>query len=476
MASDFISLNANDTKELRKEIGLPVTKDLIYWERQEYDKWKQCDVIDYEIVDTYMPSGVKSIRVTLTDGRKIRILSEYLSDMQKPSFLSEVGCGEEKKEDTPGKAGNRVEKSADSYIVVDLETTGTNHYSDEITEIGAIKYVAGKEDGRFNVLVKTSVKIPEKIERLTGITNDMLQKDGVDPKVACEELKSFLGDSLIVGHNFASFDSKFLEDAYKKYLNCCFPNDYVDTLYLARKKHTELDHHSLECLSKEYDIDYSKAHRAIEDCVINHLIYEYLTFGFLLCDETAGDYLLDKTEAIGSETLDVDEQLVEVNSLEGWQTKVSEMFPILCKEYGLMEQTFSIMANVGKDNKITSYSVCAYEPDLVDDRRDSSRNTVLARIKEDVLKTNPDILEVYSKSFGIDENKRRYDKNSNELVECLIGCIRYGIEHYEPKAGSFACCSRYEECSKEKKCIHKNKLYAMACQYRKNLEAGNIFY
>lgn len=40
----------------------------------------------------------------------------------------------------------------------------------------------------------------------------------------------------------------------------------------------------------------------------------------------------------------------------------------------------------------------------------------------------------------------------------------------------FGCCSRYEQCSDEKKCIHPDFIFSRACAYRKNLEAGNIFY
>lgn len=41
---------------------------------------------------------------------------------------------------------------------------------------------------------------------------------------------------------------------------------------------------------------------------------------------------------------------------------------------------------------------------------------------------------------------------------------------------SFGCCSKYIDCSDVKKCLHDDQLYSTACQYRKNLELGNIFY
>lgn len=45
-----------------------------------------------------------------------------------------------------------------------------------------------------------------------------------------------------------------------------------------------------------------------------------------------------------------------------------------------------------------------------------------------------------------------------------------------PFRDSFACCGLYEKCSDALKCIHADLQYAKACQYRKNLEAGHIFY
>lgn len=41
---------------------------------------------------------------------------------------------------------------------------------------------------------------------------------------------------------------------------------------------------------------------------------------------------------------------------------------------------------------------------------------------------------------------------------------------------SFGCCHRYELCSDAKKCIHPDFMVAIACSYRKNLEAGRVFY
>jgi hypothetical protein len=41
---------------------------------------------------------------------------------------------------------------------------------------------------------------------------------------------------------------------------------------------------------------------------------------------------------------------------------------------------------------------------------------------------------------------------------------------------SFGCCHRFSECSDTLKCLHPDFLTSLACAYKKNLEAGRIFY
>jgi DNA polymerase-3 subunit alpha (Gram-positive type) len=49
---------------------------------------------------------------------------------------------------------------SDEYVVFDIETTGLNPNTCEITEIGAVKLKDGKVTGRFHTFVKTSAPIP----------------------------------------------------------------------------------------------------------------------------------------------------------------------------------------------------------------------------------------------------------------------------------------------------------------------------
>lgn len=62
-----------------------------------------------------------------------------------------------------------------------------------------------------------------------------------------------------------------------------------------------------------------------------------------------------------------------------------------------------------------------------------------------------------------------------QLRKYLTDVLTYSIEHFEPSE-KFGCCGKYIECSDAQKCLHCNTFYAKACYYRKNLEAGRIFY
>ena len=55
-------------------------------------------------------------------------------------------------------------------------------------------------------------------------------------------------------------------------------------------------------------------------------------------------------------------------------------------------------------------------------------------------------------------------------------CVVYMLVLSELGGERFGCCSRYVECSDKKECINPNFLMSRACGYRRNLEAGRIFY
>ncbi|MFK0208505.1 3'-5' exonuclease [Agrobacterium sp. NPDC090283] len=98
-------------------------------------------------------------------------------------------------------------------VILDTETTGLNHRTDEIIEIGVITFtfddqgVIGDVTGIYGGLRQPAIAIPEEITRLTGITDEMVAGQAIDmarltPLIA--------GADLIIAHN-AGFDRPFCE-------------------------------------------------------------------------------------------------------------------------------------------------------------------------------------------------------------------------------------------------------------------------
>ena len=57
-----------------------------------------------------------------------------------------------------------------TFVAVDLETTGLRPKYDRILEIGALKVVNGELVETFQTFVDPRMQIPERITELTGIT------------------------------------------------------------------------------------------------------------------------------------------------------------------------------------------------------------------------------------------------------------------------------------------------------------------
>ena len=97
------------------------------------------------------------------------------------------------------------------FTVLDLETTGLSAKKNAITEVTAFQFRNGEQVGIYSTLVKPAEEIPEEVELLTGITNDMVRHSPALVMVL-SELSGFLGEApIIVGHNVA-FDVGFLRE------------------------------------------------------------------------------------------------------------------------------------------------------------------------------------------------------------------------------------------------------------------------
>lgn len=175
--------------------------------------------------------------------------------------------------DTREKKGMRLINYVSDYIVFDLETTGVSVYKDDIIEISALKVKNGKVVDTFSTLVNPDRPIPFGATLVNGITDDMVA-DAPYLRDVLDDFLAFIGNSVLVGHNISSFDLNFIYDAALNLYGTYVENDYIDTLYMARKCLPKLSHHKLVDLAEYFHISSAGAHRALNDCIMNQLCYE----------------------------------------------------------------------------------------------------------------------------------------------------------------------------------------------------------
>lgn len=171
------------------------------------------------------------------------------------------------------KKGKRLSLYTKDYVVFDLETTGLSPETDEIIEISGIRVRGGKAEEEFSTLVNPGRPIPYAASRINGITDSMV-RDAPALEDALERFLAFAGEDILVGHNIHTFDMLFLYNGAARALKRAVPNDYVDTLYLARNCLPGLYRYRLTDLAAHFGIDTQGAHRALKDCAMNQQCYE----------------------------------------------------------------------------------------------------------------------------------------------------------------------------------------------------------
>lgn len=152
------------------------------------------------------------------------------------------------------------------FVVLDLETTGLSPENHEIIEIGAIRVNRDSETHpSFQSLVKPKERVPRIITEMTGITQVMVDRDGLPISEALVRFKEFIGDLPLVTFN-ATFDMGFLWNAANKH---CFQinNRYTCALKLARRAYPGLPSYRLVDLARMGNLSDCDTHRALGDCM-----------------------------------------------------------------------------------------------------------------------------------------------------------------------------------------------------------------
>ena len=163
-------------------------------------------------------------------------------------------------------AGNPLEQT---FVALDLETTGLDAARDTIIEVGAVKFQGEETIDSFQTFINPGRSIPEFIQRLTGISPQQVRRAPPFSAVMAD-LEAFLGPYPIIGHNI-SFDLRFLETHGLPLGNPSYDTWDLASMFLPRSSE-----YSLVYLSRFLGVKHSDPHRALGDAKATQGVFLHL--------------------------------------------------------------------------------------------------------------------------------------------------------------------------------------------------------
>jgi DNA polymerase III epsilon subunit family exonuclease len=151
-------------------------------------------------------------------------------------------------------------KAGGEFVVVDVETTGTDPKMADLVEVAAVRVKGGKITDRWSTFVNPGRPIVG--NQMHGIT-DKDVKGAPTPAEAARKALDFVGDALLVGHS-VGFDMAFLEEALGDGTRV-EQGRYLDTLVIAREGYPDLENYKLATLANFFGVELKESHRALPD-------------------------------------------------------------------------------------------------------------------------------------------------------------------------------------------------------------------
>jgi DNA polymerase-3 subunit epsilon len=158
-----------------------------------------------------------------------------------------------------------IERSSElhheSFVVVDVETTGTRAYhGDRVTEVAVVLVRDGVATTVFDTLINPERSIPPAIVAITNITWEMVKHA---PRFAdvCDQLLGVLEGNVFVAHN-AHFDWRFLSAEIERVTRRPLQGRKLCTVRMARRLVPQLRRRNLDSLASFFGVTIRARHRA----------------------------------------------------------------------------------------------------------------------------------------------------------------------------------------------------------------------
>jgi DNA polymerase III subunit epsilon len=156
-------------------------------------------------------------------------------------------------------------------VVVDVETTGLNPFTDRLISIGAVKVVSGKVrlPSAFEIVLcqqQPSTRANILIHGIDGTT----QLTGQEPAAALLKFLDYAGKAPLIGFH-AGFDRMMIDRACMDILGITTSNTWLDLAYLAPALFNEpgktMPEQGLDNWLRRFGIENDMRHNALADAV-----------------------------------------------------------------------------------------------------------------------------------------------------------------------------------------------------------------
>ena len=151
------------------------------------------------------------------------------------------------------------------YVLLDVETTGLSPLKDSIIEIGVAVIHQGSIQTEYGRLIRCGRAIPAEIQILTGITDELCEKEGALLADVLNDVYDLIDEKEVVSWH-ASFDIAFLEYAFEQNHFSLPDYHFTDAEGLVRKQVHGLPNYKMQTVAEHFGINEKQLHRALPDC------------------------------------------------------------------------------------------------------------------------------------------------------------------------------------------------------------------
>jgi len=163
-------------------------------------------------------------------------------------------------------SSSKAVEAINCYVVFDVETTGLYpQRGDRIIEIGAVVLQNGGTVEQFHSLINPGRPIPKSVQKVHGITNEMLAGEP-PPEEVVPLFHEFIGRACLVAHN-AKFDMGFLRHEFGRQ-GLSLVNKCRCTFRTAKRLFPRLPDYRLKTVCRHLfgdELNGIKRHRALDD-------------------------------------------------------------------------------------------------------------------------------------------------------------------------------------------------------------------